>query len=658
MTRLTPVIGTGLCLAAIGGGWAAATSAQATPQQQKPPVFRAGVNLVQVDAYPTRDGKIVEGLTAADFEVREDGKPQALENVEFIRIEPNTAIAERRDPNTQQDANAMAADPRNRVFVIYLDYLHLNVEGSYRTRQPLVAMLNRMLTPLDLFGVMTPLLRPRDLMLGRQTGTLEDQLARHWTWGDMSRYLDAEEEVLWRCEQAGTPGALIARRRQEKLYDSLDGLMQHLGSLREARKVLVLFTRGWHMFKREDATYTAARPQVGVDPRGRLSTDPAYGGVDRSRCTTEAMRLNALDSFERIRELLAIANRNNVSIYPVNPGGIEAPTITGGDMVTQWDSIRDRWQMLLTLAENTDGIAVNSNDLGADLRRIADDVSAFYVLSYYSTNTTRDGKYRRIDVKMRPPGVNVKARRGYVAPDDTPPPSSAPPPAAASGAEGAVKDALAALTRLRPAAEVFTAASRTRDTLTVVAELPADLLFSGQWKGGAAVAVTVTDAAGAQMGTGAARIEPPSRGAIVTIPVADPSAALVVATRVSNDSQSLADRIEVAPASSSLIGPAMLFRARPPASAPLHPAADPQFRRTERLHVEWPIAGALDQRQARLLGKNGAPLPIPLTVSERDGRVVLDFNLAPLTAGDYVLELIAARGADTGRSLIAFRVVR
>ena len=74
---------------------------------------------------------------------------------------------------------------------------------------------------------------------------------------------------------------------------------------------------------------------------------------------------------------------------------------------------------MMTLAENTDGFAVvNTNDLGAGLRRISDDVSAYYVLGYYSTNAKFDGKFRRIEVKMRPPGFKVKARRGYFSPPE------------------------------------------------------------------------------------------------------------------------------------------------------------------------------------------------------------------------------------------------
>lgn len=61
----------------------------------------------------------MEGLGAADFKVFEDGRPQEIDSVEFVRIEPNTPDAERRDPNSQAEANALAADPRNRVFVVY-----------------------------------------------------------------------------------------------------------------------------------------------------------------------------------------------------------------------------------------------------------------------------------------------------------------------------------------------------------------------------------------------------------------------------------------------------------------------------------------------------------------------------------------------------------
>ena len=637
------------------------------PDQQKPPVFRAGTNLVQVDAYPSRDGRIVEGLTAADFEVLEDGKPQQIEDLQFVRIGMNTPIAERLDPNTQAEGNRLAADPRNRVFVIYLDHYHVPIEGSFRTRRPLVDMLNRLLTPQDLFGVMTPLLRPGDLMLGRRTETLEEQLARHWAWGTkpdsgQTMYLEPHEQALWACYGKDEAEALALRGRQDRVIQGLKALAIHLGGLREARKVLMLFTSGWRMYRpRQAGTYPPARPGVSVNPGGTLTTAAPAGSADLSRCNQEAMRLYAIDTMQDIRDLLEIANRNNVSFYPVNPAGLEAPS-GGGSMVRQWDDIRDRWQLLLTLAENTDGIAVGSNDMAAGLRRIAEDVSAYYVLSYYSTNTKRDGKFRRIQVKMKPADVDVKARRGYMAPSEVPEGARAAAPSTASGRDE-VDAALAALTRLRPSAELFSYAVAAPRELTVVVELPADRALTGQWASGAEVLMTVADASGTEIGRTTMKIEPLSRGALARIALpAGSSGPWSVSTRVGDGAGALVDRIEAVLGRGTLVGDPILFRARAPARAPLQPVADYQYRRTERIHIDWPVFSGVDNRQSRVLGKDGAPLPIPVTVTERDVEgqpmVSIDLNLAPLTEGDYLIELTAGRGDATERKLVAFRVIR
>jgi len=81
------------------------------PTQQLP-VFRSDAHFVTVDAYPLRDGKVVEGLTAADFTVEEDGQPQAIENFEFITGTEVPAEAARRDPNTVRESMLIAADAR------------------------------------------------------------------------------------------------------------------------------------------------------------------------------------------------------------------------------------------------------------------------------------------------------------------------------------------------------------------------------------------------------------------------------------------------------------------------------------------------------------------------------------------------------------------
>ena len=61
--------------------------------------------------------------------------------------------------------------------------------------------------------------------------------------------------------------------------------------------------------------------------------------------------------------------------------------------------------------------AVNSNDFRSAFSRIVDENSSYYVMGYYSTNEKHDGRYRRIEVRLNQPGLQVKARKGYVAPE-------------------------------------------------------------------------------------------------------------------------------------------------------------------------------------------------------------------------------------------------
>ena len=87
-----------------------------------------------------------------------------------------------------------------------------------------------------------------------------------------------------------------------------------------------------------------------------------------------------------------------------------------------------------------------------------------------------------------------------------------------------------------------------------------------------------------------------------------------------------------------------------------------EFQRSERLRVEWPMTGALDRREARLLDRAGQPLPIPLTLTETQSvtgpALAVDLTLAPLAVSDYVIELVAEAGGKTDRKLFAFRVGR
>src|SRR5687767_8834308 len=161
----------------------AATPQQPVPNAQQPPTFRTEANFVRVDAFPTKDGKPLFGLTLDDFELFEDGVRQRIQTFEHVVINTGTPVDARIEPNSVRDAERMAANPRNRVFVVFLDVPHVEVSGSHHIKEPLIRLLSGMMGPDDLVAVMTPLMPPTELTFGRKTQVIEQQLRENWPWG-------------------------------------------------------------------------------------------------------------------------------------------------------------------------------------------------------------------------------------------------------------------------------------------------------------------------------------------------------------------------------------------------------------------------------------------------------------------------------------------
>ena len=648
--------------------------AAAIPQQQRP-TFRGGVNLVTVDAYPRKDGKIVEGLTPDDFEVREDDVVQKVEQFEFVRVEPTPELA-RRDPNSVGEMRREAADPHNRVFVIYLDIAHVDVFGSHYTRRPIMDVLNQVIGPGDLFAVSTWKVPISALTFGRKTLTIEDQLTRFWTWGEENRLSndpdDSAEATIDACCQRimCNPGELKRRRRETRALENLKDLVLYLGTVRETRSTMIVVSGGWPGYEPRQVSRSAegvtALPPIVVQGGKMGVGQPTDMLPDRASCTGIEQQILSQDNRRHYRDVIDFARRSNVVFYPLDPGGLRAPT--GGAPPS--DLERNRLDSLIALAHNTDGIPiVNTNDLAGGAKRIIDDVSAFYLIGYYSTNAKRDGRTRRITVRVKKPDVSVVARRMYVADDEAKlaraeaEARKTAPPAAPTPLTEAVKSALAPLGRLDTSStDVFVRAVRSRDDVFVVAEVNgARLSLPGSaWTREAAVHAVVTTPTGQPVGEAKATIAAGARSALLRVTTnAVPGPLQVVVTTRAGDASSK-DQVVVPAASAAPIGEPLVFRGTPAAQSALMPVADQLFRRSERVHLEWPLLGAVDRREARLLDRTGQALPIPVAVMEGDrtagSSLVADIVMSPLAAGDYVVELTATSGTETARRYVAIRV--
>ncbi len=420
---------------------------QTPTQAQQRPVFRAGTHFVRVDAYPIENGKVVEELKPEDFEIFEDGKRQTIESFDFIRFDSMTPEAERRDPVSQQAGFDMAADPRYRLFVVYADLTMTTsangIENLPLVEQPLVNFFERVIGPQDLYALLTTRNSVKDLVLAQKTTVTAAQIK------DLLRakYIERDEadEVLGFCDFPPPLVELLKYLyRADASYTNLEELTRQLGSLRQERKNLVLVTNLLPRWRPNQKLYEdlVGSQAGGVSKNGiqngRITSDnrEIYSngrGGSVNGCMAEAGRLALMDFEPRFRELVDEAKRQNVSVYVVTPSGLQAPFTYAGYL-----SMKAAYDDLKALADETDGLALTeTNDLNAAFKRIADDMAAYYVLGYYTTNTRFDGGLRKITVRLK--GKAIRARRQYRAPTEAEIAAMAqrPSPSQSSGAEAA-----------------------------------------------------------------------------------------------------------------------------------------------------------------------------------------------------------------------------
>jgi VWFA-related protein len=679
-----------LALAVGGAAIAIAQSASAPAQQpqQQPPRFRTEANFIRVDAYPTRNGQPVLDLTAEDFEVFEDGKAQSIQTFEHVVVTPAGPEAQRAEPNTIEQSRQAVANPRNRVFVLFLDTPHVTVEGSWHAREPLIRLIDRMLGPDDLVGVMTPRMAASDVVFARKTAVLADGLRNIWPWGERNTLLRDERETKYEAcypsmDQAGVVADLIRRKRERATLDALNELVHYLRDLRDERKAIVTVSEGWLLF-RPSSSLTRLRGNeqipgpdpISVGPDGRLTTkDPnRYVGFNKTECDADRQFLSQIDDEQYFRDIIGEANRGNATFYTLDPRGLpvfDTPIQANVPVSADSAMLRTRLDALRTLADGTDGIAVlNNNDLDAGLKRISNDLSSYYLLGYYSTNAALDGKFHTIKVRVKKPGVDVRARRGYrSATEEEVTAARAAAAAPAGDSAAAVNTAMASLSRLRPdtrfsmnAVPITGAGTNAVSTVWIAGELPAGTAGRAWAQGGTATldikAGTVSTTARVTLTAGERTFAVP-----VKLPTSVDAGALDVrATLEGTDGERFSDILRLDLASS--IGQPMLFRRGLTTGNRLLPAASFQFSRTERARLEFPATAGAKPATARLLDRNGEPLAVPVTIGERTDTqsnqrwVTADITLAPLSAGDYAVELTRDSGGTQRKIVTAIRVTK
>lgn len=388
-----------------------------SPSQTSPPddksVVRIVVNLVQVDALVTdKSGKQVVDLKAEDFEILQDGKPQAISNFSYITTGP--AAGTSAVPNTTQTA-VKGAPPTppvrlrpeqvRRTMAFVVDDLGLSFESVAYVRQALKQFVNKQMQPGDLVAI---------IRTSAGMGALQQFTAdKHQLNAAIERVrfnLMGRSQISAFAPIRSTPSADGTSGAEDRLdqfrteifsVGTLGAIQYVVGGLKEipGRKSVVLLSDGFRIFGKDQ---------------------------DNTR---------VLDSLKRLTDL---ANRASVVIYTIDARGLQTLGLTAADNTTGLSNeqltarVQERQREhfetqdgLNYLAQETGGIFYyNSNDIGGQIGQVLDDQKGYYLIGYQPDETTfrmKDGRqlYHRISVRVKRPGLNVRSRNGfYGVPDD------------------------------------------------------------------------------------------------------------------------------------------------------------------------------------------------------------------------------------------------
>jgi VWFA-related protein len=661
---------------------------QPQPAPSEQPTFRTGINFVRVDVIVTdRQGNPVTDLTQQDFEVTEDNKSQSIETFRLVKIDTATPVeTSGRVIRSRDDEETAAANENARIFVFFLDDYHVRLGNSMASRKPLVEFVQNQIGPNDLLAVMYPLSPLESVTLTRNHEAVMRALERF-----EGRKFNYEPRNAIEEKYALYPAEVVERIRREVSLSALEGLSVKLGALREGRKAVVLVSEG----------YTALLPPQMRDP---IASMPGFGNPNRNNPTAGENNLNEdrarfsadADVQRELQQVFDAANRSNTTIYAVDPRGLATGDFDITDNIsfkTSGESLRSTQDTLRVLSEETDGRAiVNRNDLGKGMQQIVRDSSYYYLVGYNSSQAPQDGKFHEIKVRVKRPGVQIRARKGYWALTSEETVRATTP--SKPGAPAAVNRALATLAQPTGAryARTWVGTSRgeggktkvtfvwepiapaagarreeARSVSLVAASPEGDLYFKGRVPDEPTVPAGSADGGAPPVGG------PPRAGAVVSFEVPPGKLQLRMAIAdASNGTLDTDDREVIVP---DLTKPELAIstpRLHVARSAreyqqltkdpSVAPAASREFRRTDRIVLRFEAVGPGDVGatvSSRLLNRQGqrmSDLPVTKPASSGDPFVV-DLPLSSLAPGEYLVELAASvEGQAPVTELIAFRV--
>jgi len=403
------------------------------------PVFRSTVDAVELDAFVVdADGHPVTDLTVEDFEVLEDGRPQPITTFALvdIPIERGEAPATTDVPSDVRNNQ----QPEGRIYLFAVDeisptlvpYLRLRLRdfveqhfGPNDTAAIVYVGRGRSTDGQDFTSDRALLLRSIDRIQGG-FGASDLQQTTVQSAPSGSAAAAIRETAVQATAQALAGGTGGAQNAQAAIAQALEQQVQaQMNQLNQSASASLIDGEGEFLLRqRMESLRTLVEFMAGIGGRRKSVIYITTGlgmSVYEALDYTGGVRSLAI---EDLHAAITAATRGNVTIYPLDPAGLmlgrdlTEQVVANSDPLTEVSQTRiGRLQDLRGLAEATGGFAIlDTNNFESAFSRVVRENSTYYVLGFSAGSTRADGRFRNVEVRVKRPGLQVRARKGYLAP--------------------------------------------------------------------------------------------------------------------------------------------------------------------------------------------------------------------------------------------------
>ena len=404
--KIQRVLALGLAMALPGQGYALGLrqpqdQSNSGSNQDQGFVMHAESDLVltNVVVRDAKTGEVVQGLKQSDFTILENGKAQQIASFDFESVEMakplNEATISGLASSTRgtQKGGARPEDLRNhRLIVFFFDLTSMQPEDLDRSVEAAKEFLTKKLQAADLVALVsldTSLKVDQDFTADKATltgkvGMYNGTEGNAFAQGANANSNQVEDSSGYTPDESEYNDVNTDR----ELY-ALKAISQSLEKINQ-KKSLLYFS----------------------------------GGLTRDGIENQAS----------LRAAINAAVRANLSIYSLDTRGLQAisplgdastgslrgtSSYNGAAIQANMNANFASQETMTTLSADTGGKAfLDSNDFAPAFAQIQKDSSAYYVIGFHPSNPLRDGRYRKLQVRVNRSGVKLEYRQGYYAPAD------------------------------------------------------------------------------------------------------------------------------------------------------------------------------------------------------------------------------------------------